>query len=301
MPIQLLGTPGGTIAGLYPHSGGLPAVPGHQGHRLLGPSGAVGFALTLVDDVPELLPEPVVGGTPCSTVHQAYELDPLARDLARCTDAQRRYRFEEALVTQLVLARSRAARCAGGREARAGGDGALLAAFDPACRSSSPGPADDRRADRARPGQPASDEPAAPGRGRLGQDRRRAAGDAAGRRLRRPGRAARAHRGAGPAAPPLDQRAARRPRAGGMLGGAEGHHGRAAHRLDAQDPAHGAAVRGWPAARRGSSSAPTRCSRSTCSSPTSAWSWSTSSTGSASSSARRSGRTRPAARRTCWS
>ena len=65
-----------------------------------------------------------------------------------------------------------------------------------------------------RPGQRPPDAPAAAGRGRLRQDRRGAAGDAAGRRLRRPGGAAGPDRGARPAAPPLDHRDARRPRRG---------------------------------------------------------------------------------------
>ena len=73
-------------------------------------------------------------------------------------------------------------------------------------------PARDRRADRAGPRPALPDEPAAPGRGRLRQDPGGAARDAARRRLGRPGRAARADRGARPAAPPLDHRAARRPR-----------------------------------------------------------------------------------------
>ena len=60
-----------------------------------------------------------------------------------------------------------------------------------------------RRADRrrARPGAP--DAPAAAGRGRLGQDRRGAAGDAVGHRRRRPGRAAGTDGGPRRPAPPL--------------------------------------------------------------------------------------------------
>ena len=48
---------------------------------------------------------------------------------AQVTAAQRRFRFDEALVTQLVLARRRAALALLGGQARAGGGG-LLAAFD---------------------------------------------------------------------------------------------------------------------------------------------------------------------------
>ena len=76
--------------------------------------------------------------------------------------------------------------------------------------------------DLARPGAAPPDAPAAAGRGRLRQDGRRPAGDARGRRRRRAGGAAGAHRGARPAAPPLDHRDARRPRpSAAMLGGAD--------------------------------------------------------------------------------
>ena len=68
----------------------------------------------------------------------------------------------------------------------------------------------DRR--RARRGPP--DAPVAAGRGRLGQDGGRAARDAPGGRLRWPGGAARADRGARPAARALDHGDARRPRPG---------------------------------------------------------------------------------------
>ena len=50
-------------------------------------------------------------------------------DWGQVTRAQQRYRFEEALVTQLVLARRRREVAALGARARAGGGG-LLAAFD---------------------------------------------------------------------------------------------------------------------------------------------------------------------------
>ena len=57
-----------------------------------------------------------------------------------------------------------------------------------------------------------TDAPGPAGRGRLGQDRRRAAGDARSHRRGRAGRPARPHGGAGSAAPPLDHGDARRPR-----------------------------------------------------------------------------------------
>ena len=154
--------------------------------------------------------------------------------------------------------------------------------------------------DHGRPGPAPPDEPPAPGRGRLRQDAGRAAGHAPGRRLRRPGRAARADRGARPAAPPVDHRHARRPgRRRHARRRGRGDPGRPAHRLDVQGGPAGGDARRRLAARRASSSAPTPCSRSTSRSPTSGSSWSTSSTGSASSSAPRSP-TRPAPRPTSW-
>ena len=82
----------------------------------------------------------------------------------------------------------------------------------------------DRR--RARPGPP--DAPAAAGGGRLGQDGRRAARDAPGGRLGRPGGTARPDRGARPAAPALDHGDARRPGPGRSPRGRRGRHPRGA-------------------------------------------------------------------------
>ena len=78
---------------------------------------------------------------------------------------------------------------------------------------------------------------------------------------------------------------------GGLLGGAEDATRVAL--LTGSLQGRGAPARRCsrpPAARPASSSAPTRCSRTTCSSPTSGWSWSTSSTASASSSGTRCGK-----------
>ena len=106
------------------------------------------------------------------------------------------------------------------------------------CRSRSPtGQRQVGARDRRRPGPGPPDAPAAAGRGRLGQDRRRAARDAAGRRRGRPGRAARAHRGARASSttarsPRCSARSPRR----GMLGGADRHAGRPAHRLACARP-----------------------------------------------------------------
>ena len=117
-----------------------------------------------------------------------------------------------------------------------------------------------------------------------------AAGDAAGGRRRRPGRAAGPDRGARAAALPVDHRAARRrsARPGGWRRGT-GDPGGAADRLAWRGrPPRGAARR---RVRRGRDRHrhPRPARRSTCSSPTWAWWWSTSSTASASSSATRCG------------
>ena len=121
------------------------------------------------------------------------------------------------------------------------------------------GPAEGLQGDLRRPGHGAPDAPAAPGRGRLGQDDGGPARHARRRRRRRAGRDARAHRGARPAAPPVDHRDdggagrgrhARRGRAG--------HEGGAAHRVHGRRPPAGRRCWTWSPARPGSSSAPTR-------------------------------------------
>jgi ATP-dependent DNA helicase RecG len=90
---------------------------------------AVAFALTVLDDLPEVLPD---------AVREEYDVLDLRRaiDWVHAPDgydqvdrAHHRFRFEEALVTQLVLARRRMAVRALGARPRAGGGG-LLAAFD---------------------------------------------------------------------------------------------------------------------------------------------------------------------------
>jgi ATP-dependent DNA helicase RecG len=90
---------------------------------------AIAFALTVVDELPDPLPD---------DVRRAHRLPDLATALhhvhapdswPEVQSAQRRFRFDEALVTQLVMARRRAAMAELGGQARTGGGG-LLAAFD---------------------------------------------------------------------------------------------------------------------------------------------------------------------------
>ncbi|HEY3531018.1 MAG TPA: ATP-dependent DNA helicase RecG [Nocardioides sp.] len=90
---------------------------------------AIAFALTVVDEPRDPLPD---------DVRREHRLPDLATALRQIhapdswpelQAAQRRFRFDEALVTQLVMARRRAALAELGGQARAGGGG-LLAAFD---------------------------------------------------------------------------------------------------------------------------------------------------------------------------
>jgi ATP-dependent DNA helicase RecG len=91
---------------------------------------AISFARTVVDDVPELLPDSVRSSFKVLDARRALDWIHAPSDWSQITRAQHRYRFEEALVTQLVLGRRRQAVRAMGAKPRSGGDGALLAAFD---------------------------------------------------------------------------------------------------------------------------------------------------------------------------
>lgn len=91
---------------------------------------AVAFALTVLDDVPDLIPGHVREEYGLLDVRTALERIHNPHDYGQITSAQRRFRFEEALVTQLVLARRRRAVHALGAQARTGDQGGLLAAFD---------------------------------------------------------------------------------------------------------------------------------------------------------------------------
>jgi len=86
-------------------------------------------ALDLVTDVPDMLTSELRQRYDILDVMTALRLVHGPDDYAQAGAAQRRFRFEEALVLQLVLARRRAAQRALGAQARVGGGG-LLAAFD---------------------------------------------------------------------------------------------------------------------------------------------------------------------------
>ncbi len=90
---------------------------------------AISFARTVVEDLPELLPEDLRTRQRLPDVDTAYAWIHAPEDEKQVREAQRRFRFEEALITQLVLARRRVALRAQGTAPRIGGGG-LLAAFD---------------------------------------------------------------------------------------------------------------------------------------------------------------------------
>jgi ATP-dependent DNA helicase RecG len=90
---------------------------------------AITFARTIVDDLPELIPQQVREAHGVLDSRTALDWIHAPDSWAQITKAQQHYRFEEALVTQLVLARRRRAVKAMGAKPRTGGGG-LLAAFD---------------------------------------------------------------------------------------------------------------------------------------------------------------------------
>jgi ATP-dependent DNA helicase RecG len=90
---------------------------------------AVTFALTVVDPPVDIIPEAVRSSYAVIGARQALDWIHAPDDFAQVGAARRRFRFEEALVTQLVLARRRASWRSIGGQARVGGGG-LLAAFD---------------------------------------------------------------------------------------------------------------------------------------------------------------------------
>ncbi|GGO70266.1 ATP-dependent DNA helicase RecG [Nocardioides deserti] len=91
---------------------------------------AITFARSVLDDVPEVLPADVREEHDLLPARKALDWVHAPDDRRQVGAALKRYRFEEALVTQLVLARRRRALRSLGAQARTGGDGGLLAVFD---------------------------------------------------------------------------------------------------------------------------------------------------------------------------
>ncbi|HET7193688.1 MAG TPA: ATP-dependent DNA helicase RecG, partial [Nocardioides sp.] len=91
---------------------------------------AVQVALDLVAEVPDVFPEELREQYSLLDVFTALRWIHAPDDYQQVGAARKRFRFEEALVTQLVLARRRRELRAQGGQARTGGQGHLLAAFD---------------------------------------------------------------------------------------------------------------------------------------------------------------------------
>ena len=106
-----------------------PVYPASKGVESWDLQRAIGFALSVLDDVPDLVPDALREEWSLIDSRTALEWIHSPESYAQVGAAQKRFRHEEALVTQLVLARRRAAIRLLGARARSGGGG-LLAAFD---------------------------------------------------------------------------------------------------------------------------------------------------------------------------
>ena len=120
----------GEPAGIVDNFGDLyPIYPQTKGVESWDIQRAVNFARSVVDDVPEVVPEEIRDEYDVVDARTAVDLIHAPDTFAQVEVGRRRYRFEEALVTQVVLGRRRAFLRTLGAQARAGGGG-LLAAFD---------------------------------------------------------------------------------------------------------------------------------------------------------------------------
>ena len=91
---------------------------------------AVSFARSVVDELPEILPPMVRERFGLPDAHTALNWIHEPADFEQVAAARRRFRFEEALVTQVVLARRRAALRARGAATRIGKPDGLVDAFE---------------------------------------------------------------------------------------------------------------------------------------------------------------------------
>jgi ATP-dependent DNA helicase RecG len=130
--LVLFGSPGEDTAQLSLESIGAfyPIYPLTKGVESWDLQRAISFARTVVEEVPELLPADLRTQYDVLDARQALDWIHAPDTWGQIRRAQHRYRFEEALVTQLVLGRRRRAVRAMGARPRDGGQGDLLAAFD---------------------------------------------------------------------------------------------------------------------------------------------------------------------------
>jgi ATP-dependent DNA helicase RecG len=128
----LFGSPGEDTAQLSLESIGAfyPIYPLTKGVESWDLQRAISFARAVVEELPELLPDDLREQYAVLDARQALDWIHAPDSWGQIRRAQQRYRFEEALVTQLVLGRRRRAVRALGARPRDGGQGDLLAAFD---------------------------------------------------------------------------------------------------------------------------------------------------------------------------
>ncbi len=91
---------------------------------------AVAFARTVLDDPPGVVPESVRAEHGVLDAHRAFEWIHAPDNFGQVTRARQHFRFEEALITQVVLARRRRFVRTIGTHARTGREDGVLAAFD---------------------------------------------------------------------------------------------------------------------------------------------------------------------------
>ena len=91
---------------------------------------AITFARAVLDEVPDVVPAALLRKHGLPDARTALDWIHAPEDYAQVTSARKHFRYEEALVTQLVLARRRAFIRTLGGQPRLGDRGGLLAAFD---------------------------------------------------------------------------------------------------------------------------------------------------------------------------
>ncbi|MGI8645560.1 MAG: ATP-dependent DNA helicase RecG [Nocardioides sp.] len=91
---------------------------------------AITFARTVLDEAPDVVPAALRERHGLPDARTALDWIHAPADYAQVTSARKHFRYEEALVTQVVLARRRAFIRTLGGQPRAGDRGSLLAAFD---------------------------------------------------------------------------------------------------------------------------------------------------------------------------
>ena len=129
-PADAASSEDGEPAGMVDNFGDLyPIYPQTKGVESWDIQRAVNFARSVVDDVPEVVPEEIRDEYDVVDARTAVDLIHAPDTFAQVEVGRRRYRFEEALVTQVVLGRRRAFLRTLGAQARSGGGG-LLEAFD---------------------------------------------------------------------------------------------------------------------------------------------------------------------------